>query len=226
MFEEMTRPARGSESIRIIARKDDAGMAPGQAVNPSRAPLSYIPGVQPIRRSPPQPLILQVCLADSGDGAGGMTGRTTARGKSVQRGRSGRRTAEIPRLRAPRPSLHRRNVEVTEKLPPPHSAALSRNINTMHPRALAYGVPISPSLPRHDPANGPEPDRRICDAWPAGSGAPRPVGQRGMRVTREHRQVFDLTGYPSPQKTVPQENTSAGARNPLLWNDNRLHIRA
>jgi len=41
-----------------------------------------------------------------------------------------------------------------------------------------------------------------------------------------HNQVFNPARYSCVAKAVPQENTSAEARNPLRWNDNRLHGRA
>ncbi len=56
--------------------------------------------------------------------------------------------------------------------------------------------------------------------------APKAVGQRGARVTREHSQPVDMTALSSPPKAVPQENTRSTADKPLLSLDNVMHSGA
>ena len=85
--------------------------------------------------------------------------------------------------------------KVTEMLPSPQNAASPHNISTIHQRALAYGVPI---VTHFRVTIQPSSLNRITGFAMPGRrerASPRAVGQRGMRVTREHRQAFDPAGY-------------------------------
>ena len=48
-------------------------------------------------------------------------------------------------------------------MPHPKITTFPRNINTLHPRSFAYGVPVSHPFSERDPVNEPEPDYKLSD---------------------------------------------------------------